>query len=58
MNKQKKIYIKLGIVFEDFRTGELHGTPEMIEKIKAAQSEKQAFQFRDMGISCAVRSGN
>ena len=58
MNKQKKTYTKPGIVFEDFRTGELRGTPEMIEKIKAAQTEKQDCPFGDMGFPCAVRSEN
>ena len=28
----KKPYVKPGIVFEDYRTGELKGSPEMIEK--------------------------
>jgi len=31
----KKPYAKPGIVFEDFRTGELKGSPELIEKIMA-----------------------
>lgn len=39
MNKQKKPYTKPGIVFENFETGELTGSPEMIEKI-LAESEK------------------
>jgi len=36
MNKQRKPYTKPGIVFEDFRTGELRGTPEMVERIIAS----------------------
>lgn len=34
MNEQKKSYIKPAIVFEDFQTGEMQGTPEMIERYR------------------------
>ena len=55
MNKQKKSYTKPGIVFEDFRTGELHGTPEMIEKYKTAavqNAEEQRCPFEVTGFPC------
>lgn len=42
--KQKKPYVKPGIVFEDYETGELLGTPEMIDELKA-QAERQADQM-------------
>ena len=61
MNKQKKPYVKPGIVFEDFRTGELTGSLEMIERIKSAVSDntpEQKCPFADMGIPGSVRSGN
>lgn len=61
MNKQKKPYIKPGIIFEDFRTGELRGTPEMIEKYTAAASQntkEQRCPFEDIGFPCSIRSGN
>lgn len=61
MNKQKKPYNKPGIVFEDFVTGELIATPEMIEKIKAARMddlEEQACPAEDVSFSCSVRGGN
>lgn len=61
MNKQKKPYTKPGIVFEDFRTGELRGTPEMIEMIKssiAATSVDQKCPVEDVGFPCSVRGGN
>lgn len=61
MNKQKKPYTKPGIVFEDFRTGELHGTPEMIERIKAsivATSGEQKCPVENAGFPCSVRGGN
>ena len=59
MNKQKKPYTKPCIVFENFETGELTGSPEMIEKI-LAESEKHktestvvACPFEDM--PCLMR---
>lgn len=61
MNKQKKPYSKPGIVFEDLRTGELHGTPEMIERIKASVAEtsvEQKCPVEDAGFPCFVRGGN
>ena len=61
MNKQKKPCTKPGIVFEDFRTGELRGTPEMIERIKAsiaAASVEQKFPIEDVDSPCSVRGGN
>lgn len=61
MNKQKKTYVKPGIVYEDFRTGELRGTPEMIEKYKAAADHKtDAFKcpFVNMNFPCASRSNS
>lgn len=58
MNKQKKAYIKPGIVFEDFRTGELRGTPEMIEKIKAIQEEETSCPLDKVDFSCSARSGS
>lgn len=39
--KQKKPYVKPGIVFQDFETGELFGTPEMIEELKAQASQQE-----------------
>lgn len=59
MNKQKKPYTKPGIVFENFETGELTGSPEMIEKILAesekykAESTVAACPFEDM--PCLMR---
>ena len=58
MNKQKKAYIKPGIVFEDFRTGELRGTPEMIDKIKAKQEKEISCPMEEVSFSCSARSGN
>ena len=39
--KQKKTYVKPGIVFQDYETGELYGTPEMIEELKARASQQE-----------------
>ena len=61
MNKQKKPYNKPGIVFENFVTGELTGTPEMIEKIVAARiddPEEAACPAEDVSFSCSVRGGS
>lgn len=61
MNKKKRLNVKPGIVFEDYRTGELTGSPEMIEKIKASVSEKTSDQkcpYADMFFPCTVRGGN
>lgn len=57
--KQKKPYVKPGIVFVDYKTGELFGTPEMIEELKA-QAARQADQMAYTscpfeGISCSWR---
>ena len=38
MNKQKKPYKKPGIVIQNFETGEIIGTPEMVKKVQAAKS--------------------
>lgn len=61
MNKQKKPYNKPGIVFENFITGELTGTPEMIEKIKASRAdnlEEAVCPAEDVNFACSVRGGN
>lgn len=61
MNKQRKPYTKPGIVFEDFRTSELRGTPEMVERIIAsiaAASSEQKCPVEDAGFPCSVRGGN
>lgn len=57
--KQKKPYVKPGIVFEDYETGELFGTPEMIEELKA-QAEKRADKMAYAScpfesMSCSLR---
>lgn len=38
--KQKKPYVKPGIVFVDCETGELSGTPEMVEQMKSHASHQ------------------
>ena len=38
----KKPYVKPMMVFEDFNTGELRGSPEMIEQIKKECRELEA----------------
>lgn len=35
MENKKKPYVKPQIVFEDYRTGKLYGSEEMIQQIKA-----------------------
>lgn len=57
--KQKKPYVKPGIVFEDYETGELFGTPEMIRELKA-KAEQQADQMAyascpSESMSCSLR---
>ena len=58
MNEQKKPYVKPGIVFEDYRTGELKGSPEMIEKIMASRLEEneEYCPMEDTGFPCSVRN--
>lgn len=58
MNNQKKPYNKPGIVFEDFLTGELNGTPEMIEKIKATveKNSEDIFEKLKKSIGCTYIS--
>ena len=49
----KKPYAKPGIVFEDFRTGELKGSPELIEKImalKLQENEEKYCPMKDSGF--------
>lgn len=61
MNKQKKPYNKPGIVFENFMTGELIGTPEMIEKIQASRAEdfeEAVCPAEDVSFACSVRGEN
>lgn len=61
MNNQKKPYNKPGIVFENFLTGELTGTPEMIEKIKASRMdelEEVTCPAEDVNFACSARGGN
>ena len=61
--KQKKAYHKPMIVFEDFRTGELTGSPEMIAQIQAdcarmeAEHPVQPCPFEGMGMPCHLRGG-
>lgn len=58
--KQKKPYVKPGIVFLDYKTGELFGTPEMIEEMEAFASQQEnqtayvSCPFE--GITCFERS--
>ena len=54
----KKPYVKPGIVFEDYRTGELKGSPEMIEKIMASRLEEneEYCPMEDTGFPCSVRN--
>ena len=58
MNKQKKPYNKPGIVFENFQTGELTGTPEMIEKIRASvdSNSEDIFEKLKKALGCAYIS--
>jgi len=61
MDKQKKPYNKPGIVFESFLTGELTGTPEMIEKIQAARTDETketACPAENVDFACSIRGGN
>lgn len=61
MNKQKKPYNKPGIVFENFLTGELTGTPEMIEKIQASRMDEMVETVcpaEDVNFACSIRGGN
>ena len=39
--KEKKPYVKPEIAFEDYETGELSVTPEMIEELKAQASQQE-----------------
>ena len=58
MNNRKKHYYKPGIVFENFQTGELTGTPEMIEKIKASvdSNSEDIFEKLKKALGCAYIS--
>ena len=47
----KKPYSKPGIVFEDFVTGELTGSPEMIDRIKR---ECAALQAQENVMPCPL----
>lgn len=57
-DKKKKVYEKPMIAFVDFRTGEITGSPEMVERIKkeAEEAEKArsmyACPFEDTGFPC------
>ncbi len=57
--KQKKPYVKPMMVFEDFRTGELSGSPEMIEQIKAEcekmKKENPVMECPFDPFPCSVR---
>lgn len=54
MNEQKKPYNKPGIVFENFQTGEITGTPEMVEKIKEAveKNTEDIFEKLKKAVGC------
>ena len=58
MNRTKKAYSKPGIVFENFLTGELTGTPEMVEKIKSAVASEidDIFEKLKKSIGCTYIS--
>lgn len=58
MNNQKKPYNKPGIVFENFLTGELTGTPEMIEKNKASvdSNSEDVFEKLKNALGCTYIS--
>lgn len=58
MNRTKKASSKPGIVFENFLTGELTGTPEMIEKIKiaAANEPEDIFEKLKKSVGCTYIS--
>lgn len=54
---EKRRYEKPGIVFENFETGELTGTPELVERIMAKEyTATAACPFED--IPCSSRNGN
>lgn len=60
MNKQKKTYVKPGIVFEDFKTGELRGTTEMVKQYSTAvhkETAERVCPYEDRSFPCTVRSG-
>lgn len=63
MEKKKKPYVKPGFIFEDFATGEITGTPEMVTRFKkeAELLQKQnpinACPLGDVGIPCYVPKG-
>ena len=60
MEQRKKKYEKPGIVFQDYTTGRLTGTPEMVERIlrecekMSKEQEYTACPFEDM-MPCAVQ---
>lgn len=55
----KKSYVKPGIVYENAVTGELIGTPEMIEKIMREAAEVEHYDSTDTcpfeDMSCMMR---
>ena len=62
--REKKPYTKPMIVFEDFNTGELTGSPEMIAQIQAdcarleAENPIRPCPFGEGGLPCFVRGGS
>lgn len=60
---EKKVYNKPGIVFCDFKTGEMTGSEWMIEKIVRENEDARKAQggfvecpFEDMGPPCQIRN--
>lgn len=60
--KEKKAYVKPGIVYCDFKTGEMTGSQWMIDKIikeiEELEKEQGAFEcpFEDMNPPCNIRA--
>lgn len=58
MEDKMKVYEKPMVAFIDFRTGEITGSPEMVERIKkdAEEAEKERSMrfcpFEDTGFPC------
>lgn len=58
MKEQKKPYSKPGIVLEHLLTGELTGTPEMLETIRAFGTDAVSCPAGHLDLSSAIRGGN
>ncbi len=55
MEMKRKPYEKPMLVFENFETGELTGSPELIARLLAVQEPEKAEESRTDPLPCAVR---